>query len=98
MADQVFKNVVNGALVDAVSGDRYDIVDPTTGEVYATAPMSGAEDVDRAYRAAADAFEAWGDTTPKTARDALLKIADAIEARVDEINAWSAGTPASRSG
>ncbi len=86
MADQVFKNVVNGALVDAVSGARYDIVDPTTGEVYATAPLSGADDVDRAYRAAADAFEAWGDTTPKTRATALLKIADAIEARVDEIN------------
>ena len=49
--------------------------------------MSGAEDVDRAYAAAAAAFEAWGDTTPQDRADALLKIADAIEARVDEINA-----------
>ena len=49
--------------------------------------MSGAEDVDRAYAAAAAAFESWGDTTPQDRANALLKIAEAIEARVDEINA-----------
>src|SRR6476661_7824650 len=87
MADQAFKNVIGGELVDSVSGERYDVLDPTTGEVYATAPMSSAEDVDRAYVAAAEAFESWGDTTPKDRATALLKIADAIEARVDEINA-----------
>ena len=87
MADQAFKNVIDGKLVDSVSGERYDVIDPTTGEVYATAPMSGAEDVDRAYGAAAEAFEAWGDTTPKDRSTALLKIADAIDARADEINA-----------
>ena len=70
-----------------MSGETYDVIDPTTGEVYATAPMSSAEDVDRAYAAAAEAFESWGDTTPKDRATALLKIADAIEARVDEINA-----------
>ena len=35
MADQTFKNVINGELVDSVSGETYDILDPTTGEVYA---------------------------------------------------------------
>src|SRR6476661_6990791 len=86
MADQAFKNVIGGELVDSVSGERYDVLDPTTGEVYATAPMSSAEDVDRAYVAAAEAFESWGDTTPKDRATALLKIADAIDARKDEIN------------
>src|SRR6188472_2581698 len=85
MADQAFKNVVNGEQVDSASGDRYDIVDPATGEVYATAPLSGAEDVDRAYRAAADAFETWGETTPKVRANALLRIADAVESRAEEI-------------
>ncbi|HEY3531084.1 MAG TPA: gamma-aminobutyraldehyde dehydrogenase [Nocardioides sp.] len=87
MADQIFKNVVNGQLVDSVSGETYDIVDPTTGEVYARAPMSGAEDVDRAYAAAAAAFESWGETTPQDRGNAMLKIAQAIEERVEEINA-----------
>src|SRR3954449_9711667 len=87
MADQRFKNVINGELVDSASGETYDVVDPTTGAVYAQAPMSGAEDVDRAYAAADDAFDAWGETTPKERARALLEIADAIESRIDEINA-----------
>jgi betaine-aldehyde dehydrogenase len=87
MADQTFKNVINGKLVDSVSGETYDIVDPTTGGVYAQAPMSGAEDVDRAYAAAAAAFESWGQTTPQDRGNALLKIAQAIEDRIEEINA-----------
>jgi betaine-aldehyde dehydrogenase len=87
MADQTFKNVINGELVDSVSGETYDIVDPTTGGVYAQAPKSGAEDVDRAYAAAAAAFESWGQTTPQDRGNAMLKIAQAIEDRVEEINA-----------
>ncbi len=87
MADQTFKNVINGKLVDSVSGETYDIVDPTTGGVYAQAPMSGAEDVERAYAAAAAAFESWGQTTPQDRGNALLKIAQAIEDRIEEINA-----------
>ena len=47
MADQTFKNVINGELVDSASRETYDIIDPTTGGVYARAPMSGGEDVDR---------------------------------------------------
>ncbi len=84
MADQRFQNVINGDLVDAVSGETYDVVDPTTGEVYAAAPKSGAEDVDRAYAAASKAFETWGDSTPSDRQKALLKIADAVEKRADE--------------
>jgi betaine-aldehyde dehydrogenase len=87
MADQTFKNVINGELVDSVSGETYDVIDPTTGEVYAQAPKSGAEDVDRAYAAAAAAFESWRETTPQDRGNALLKIAQAIEDRVEEINA-----------
>src|SRR3954462_12332346 len=82
-----FKNFVNGESVPAADGATYDVIDPTTGEVYAQAPMSGAEDVDRAYAAADGAFAAWADATPKDRANALLKIADAIESRVDEINA-----------
>jgi betaine-aldehyde dehydrogenase len=87
MADQTFKNVINGELVDSVSGETYDVIDPTTGGVYAQAPMSGAEDIDRAYAAAAKAFESWGQTTPQDRANAMLKIAQAIEDRVEEINA-----------
>ncbi|NYD42387.1 gamma-aminobutyraldehyde dehydrogenase [Nocardioides panaciterrulae] len=87
MADTTFRNVIDGELVDSASGETYDVIDPTTGETYARAPMSGKEDVDRAYAAAAKAFESWGASTPQDRGNALLRIADAIEARVDEINA-----------
>jgi betaine-aldehyde dehydrogenase len=87
MADTKFQNVVDGKLVDSVSGETYDVIDPTTGEVYATAPMSGPADLDQAYAAADRAFDSWGDATPQDRASALLKIADAIEGRVEELNA-----------
>jgi betaine-aldehyde dehydrogenase len=85
MADHTFQNVINGELVDAASGETYDVVDPSTGDVYARAPMSGAEDVDRAYAAADAAFESWRGATPQERARALLRIADAIDDRADEI-------------
>ena len=64
MADQTFRNVINGDLVDSASGETYDVIDPTTGEVYAQAPRSGDEDIDRAYAAEALGqmadLEQWG--------------------------------------
>jgi len=78
-------NFVNGELVPAMSGATLDITNPATGEVYLTSPLSGAEDVDRAYQAAATAFETWRDTTPSQRQQAMLKFADAIEARADEV-------------
>jgi betaine-aldehyde dehydrogenase len=81
---QNFRNLVNGELVDAASGQTYDVVNPSTGQVYATAPASGPEDVDRAMRAAEQAFESWGETTPAERQVALLKMADALERRAGE--------------
>src|SRR5258705_13195110 len=77
-------NFVGGGYADPVDGQRSDLVDPTTGEVFGTAPVSTAEDVDRAMRAAAGAFETWRDTTPSERQRALLRFADAVEARADE--------------
>jgi betaine-aldehyde dehydrogenase len=79
------QNFIAGKQVDAADGRRADLIDPSTGEVFGSAPVSGAEDVDRAYAAAADAFESWGQTTPSERQRALLKFADAMEARADEI-------------
>ncbi len=75
------RNFVNGESVDAADGRRSDLVDPSTGEVFATAPVSGAADVDAAMAAAAAAFEQWRDTTPSERQLALLRIADAVESR-----------------
>ncbi len=79
------RNFVNGEYTDTAEGLTSDLVDPTTGEVFAHAPVSQQVDVDRAFAAAASAFDTWGQTTPSERQQALLKIADAVEARADEI-------------
>ncbi len=79
------QNVINGERRDAADGRTSDVIDPTNGQPYARAPISGQADVDAAMDAAAAAFEKWRDTTPSDRQKALLKIADAIEARADEI-------------
>ncbi|MDX6429389.1 MAG: betaine-aldehyde dehydrogenase, partial [Streptosporangiaceae bacterium] len=79
------RNFVGGEYVDAKSGRTSQVIDPSTGDVYAEAPVSGTEDVDSAFRAAQDAFPGWRDLTPKDRSLALLKLADAIEARAEEI-------------
>jgi betaine-aldehyde dehydrogenase len=79
------RNFVGGESVDAVDGRRSDLIDPSTGEVFATAPVSGAEDVDRAYRAAAEAFETWRDTTPSDRQRALLRLVDLVEEHAEEL-------------
>src|SRR5438309_11199194 len=79
------RNFVSGAQVAAASGRTMPIVDPSTGEPYAEAPLSGPEDVDAACRAAAAAFEGWRDATPAERSLALLRFADAIEARSEEL-------------
>ncbi|MFH9619023.1 gamma-aminobutyraldehyde dehydrogenase [Streptomyces pratensis] len=82
-----FRNYIDGAFADASDGRTLDVVDPTTGAVYATSPLSGAADVDAAMSAAAAAFPVWRDTTPSVRQRALLKIADAMEARADDLAA-----------
>ncbi|WP_304453385.1 gamma-aminobutyraldehyde dehydrogenase [Nocardiopsis sp. YSL2] len=80
------RNFVNGEYVDAADGARADLVDPSTGKVFATAAVSGAEDVDRAFKAARNAFEGgWRDSTPAERQIAMNKFADAVEERADEL-------------
>ena len=78
------QNFVGGQWTDTSYDSRADIVDPSTGEVFATAPVSGAAEVDGAVASAAEAFPAWRDATPAERSLALLRIADALEARADQ--------------
>jgi betaine-aldehyde dehydrogenase len=80
-----FSNFINGKHVDAKSGRTSPVIDPTTGEQYATAALSGPEDIDAAMQAAAAGFEVWREATPSERSLALFRIADAIEARADEL-------------
>ncbi|MFI5836018.1 gamma-aminobutyraldehyde dehydrogenase [Micromonospora sp. NPDC051300] len=86
MSDQQqLRNFVNGEYVDPVDGGYADLVDPCTGEVFARAPVSGPADVDAAMTAAAAAFEGWRDATPADRQRAMLRFADAVEARAAEL-------------
>ncbi len=78
------QNFINGKSVDGASGETTTLINPSTGQAFATAPKSNDADIDKAMKAASDAFPGWRDSTPSERQRALLKIADAIEARADE--------------
>ena len=78
------QNFVGGKYQDATSEKVSDVINPSNEEVYAHAPVSSDKDVDNAYKAAAKAFETWGQTTPSERQLALFRIADALEARAEE--------------
>ena len=82
---KTLQNFINGELVDSASGKTTDLIDPSTGEVFASAQLSNAHDVDQAYKAAATAFETWRDTTPAERQKLLLDIADSFEKHADEL-------------
>jgi betaine-aldehyde dehydrogenase len=79
------KNFIDGEFVDPAEGGTEEVVNPATGEAIAEAPLSTAEDVDRAVAAARKAFESWSTRTPKERSEALLALAGAIEEHADEI-------------
>jgi betaine-aldehyde dehydrogenase len=79
------RNFVGGKYTDAASDTRAELINPSTGEAFATAPVSSQADVDAAFSAASQAFPTWRDATPAERSLALLRIADAIEAKGDEL-------------
>ena len=82
---KVLHNIIDGQARPSASGETLDIVNPSTGQVYATSPKSGEADVDAAFTAAADAFESWRWSTPSQRQAALLALADVIEGNADEL-------------
>jgi betaine-aldehyde dehydrogenase len=96
-AQRTLQNFIDGASVDPAEGRTSAIINPSTGEEIGQAPDSTQADVERAVQAARDAFEGgWGTSTPGERALALLKLADAIEERGDEIaelEADNAGKP-----
>jgi len=85
VALQQLLNFVHGEKVASAGGKTADLINPSTGDVFASAPVSTPEDVDRALRSAKDAFKSWRRTTPSERSLALIRIADAVEARAEEL-------------
>jgi betaine-aldehyde dehydrogenase len=84
MTMRTLQNLIDGEYVDSADGRTSTLVNPSTEEDFAEAAVSGSEDVDRAFRAAAKAFETWRDSTPADRQRALLKLADAMEDRTSD--------------
>ncbi|MFB9164305.1 MULTISPECIES: aminobutyraldehyde dehydrogenase [Arthrobacter] len=82
---QTLQNFINGEFVPVTGTDALNIVNPTNGEVVAKAPISSQADIDAAMEAAAAAFKTWKRATPGERQRVLLKLADAVEARSEEI-------------
>src|SRR4249919_798095 len=92
------RNFIGGKAVDPVEGRTEDIVNPATGSPIAEAPLSTKPDVDAAAAAAKQAFPGWAATPPGERARALLRMADLIEERGEEIadlEAADAGKPRS---
>ena len=90
------QNFIDGDFVDPADGATEPVLNPATGQEVAQAPLSNAEDVERAVAAARRAFEGWSNTTPGERSLALLKLADRLEEHGEELadlEAENAGKP-----
>ena len=81
----VLRNFIGGSHTDAAGGGTSPVVDPCTSEAYAYAPVSSAADVDAAMTAARAGFEQWREATPSERQRAMLRFADAVEARAEDL-------------
>jgi betaine-aldehyde dehydrogenase len=93
---RTLENFINGKFVAPAGGETEPVLNPASGEEIAQAPLSTEADVDAAVIAARSAFDGWSQTTPATRAEALLKLADAIEAHAEELareEAINAGKP-----
>ena len=82
---RTLRNFIGGEYVDATGDASIDLVNPATGQVVAHAPVSTQADVDAAYASAEAGFAEWSEATPGERQSALLKFADALEARADDL-------------
>jgi aldehyde dehydrogenase (NAD+) len=76
---------INGEWVKATSKDTLDVTTSGTGELYATVPAGTVEEANLAVEAAAAAFTAWANTSPKERGEYLLRISEKLAERADEI-------------
>jgi acyl-CoA reductase-like NAD-dependent aldehyde dehydrogenase len=79
--------LIGGERPEAAEGRTFETLDPATGRAIADVAYAGAEDVDRAVRAAREAFEdgRWKGIAAAKRTHAMLTLADAIEAHADEL-------------
>lgn len=77
--------LIGGEAVDSVSGETYEVRNPSTGEVVDRAPKGTAKDVEQAVAAAEAAFREWSDTSPEERGKMLLHACELIKEKSKEI-------------
>ena len=95
---RTYQMYVNGKWVDSESGKTFAVYDPASEEVIAYAPDAGAADVERAVRAAREAFEQgpWRATTAQERGRVLFKLAEKVRqnaAELAELETRNSGKP-----
>jgi betaine-aldehyde dehydrogenase len=86
----VARMVIGGESADAADGQTFEVVNPATGQVMATAPLGGREDVDRAVAAAQKAFDdrkGWANWAAGKRGRSLSKLAALVKANTEELAA-----------
>lgn len=83
-AQESYKLFINNDWVDSVSGKTVGSINPATSELFTTVALGDSKDVDLAVQSAKTALETWRLTSPIERQDALLKIADLLEAEKDK--------------
>jgi 1-pyrroline dehydrogenase len=84
---RTYQQWIGGEWLDGASGRTAEVRNPANGQLIAHVQASGTEDVERAASAAAAAFETWQQSTPQERSLMLLRLADAVESRSQELGA-----------
>ncbi len=80
--------LIDGKWVEAASGQTFETINPSTGEVLARIAEGDSEDIDRAVAAARRAFNGpWSKFKPAQRQNLLLKLADLVDQHFDELAA-----------
>jgi phenylacetaldehyde dehydrogenase len=77
--------LIGGERTDAASGERFDVLNPATGELLATVPAGGPADVDAAVAAARAALPVWKATPPARRAELLWNLGTRIAELSDEL-------------
>jgi 1-pyrroline dehydrogenase len=76
---------IGGEWVQSAGDDGQPIINPATGETIAEVPKGTEADVDRAVKAARNAYTEWFETTPRERSEMLLKLAEAVAGDAEEM-------------
>ena len=77
--------LIDGQWIDSVSGARITVENPAKRQPIAEVPRGNVSDVERAVAAASRAYAEWKKVPPRERGKTLLKIAEALQARTEEL-------------